>query len=245
MIRLITRGDDAGSCESADLALVECARAGILKNVGVMVPGPSFDHAVAMLKDLDGIDLGLHVTLNAEWDTVKWGPVLPPGSVPSLVDGQGNFTPTPNHLQERGIDPREAIDEVKAQLEKARKAGLEIHYLDEHMGVGWLGFRDGLARLCEQEGLVDHARFRYLGGAATAEQLLEKMSEAEPGTYVFVNHPGRDAEDMRRLVHAGLEPGQVARERELDRRLWLDSALAAAVREGRFEPIRYSDASTG
>lgn len=238
-IRLITRGDDAGSCVSADLALVECARDGILRNIGVMVPGSSFDHAVPLLKELEGVALGLHVCLNAEWDTVKWGPVLGAAAVPTLVDENGHFLAFPQQQHERGFSVSEAMDEVKAQLDKARKAGLAIAYLDEHMGVSWIGFREPLARLCEEEGLVDHTRYKYLRGASTATELLDLLKSTEPGTYVMVNHPGRDEEDMRLFIHPGLELGQVAKERDGDRRLWLDPLLRTAVHDGLFDPIRY------
>jgi predicted glycoside hydrolase/deacetylase ChbG (UPF0249 family) len=238
-VRLVTRGDDAGSCTSADSALAECARGRILKNIGVMVPGPTFDSAAALLRDLEGVAIGLHVTLNAEWDSVKWGPVLPAEKVPSLVQPDSSFTPFPKVLHERGFSKEEAMAEVRAQLAKARSAGLEISYLDEHMGVGWIGLREELARLCEEEGLVDHAKVRYLEGAASAEELILKLQRTEPGTYAVVTHPGRDADDMRAFVHPGLQAGQIAREREGDRRLWLDPKLRQAVEQGLFEPIRY------
>ena len=85
-IRLITRGDDAGSCEAANRAILEACERGVLRNVSVMVPGPAFEAAARLLADRPEICLGLHATLNAEWEEVRWGPVLPPDQETSEVE---------------------------------------------------------------------------------------------------------------------------------------------------------------
>lgn len=240
MKRIVTRGDDAGSCKSADLALLDCARGGVLKNIGIMAPGPSFDHAISVLKDLKGVAFGLHVCLNAEWETVKWGPVLPASQVPTLVEDDGAFTQNPDVLRDRGFSVEEAMVEVKAQLDKVRKAGIEVTYLDEHMGISWIGFRDELAALCRSEGLVDHATVEYLDWYQT--DLLSAVKAAPDGAYVVVNHPGFDAPDMQEFNLKGEPKGVVAKEREADRLLWLSPTLHTAVAEGVFQPIRYDEA---
>ena len=76
-VQVAFRADDAGSCESANLAIAEAIDAGIVKNVSVMACGPALEHAVSLLKERRDIDIGLHVTLNAEWVKAKWPPVLP------------------------------------------------------------------------------------------------------------------------------------------------------------------------
>src|SRR5262245_50950923 len=95
-VRLITRCDDAGGCESANAAILEAANASAAKNVSIMACGSAFDEAVRLFGGREDVCLGLHVTLNAEWDGPKWGPVAPPEKVPSLLDpGTPYFTPTP------------------------------------------------------------------------------------------------------------------------------------------------------
>lgn len=245
-VRLIVRGDDAGSCDSANRAIIECCRHGVLSNVSIMVPGPKFEEAAAMLKDLPGVYLGLHVTLNAEWDSGKWGPVLPASQVPSLVDDSGRFLPTPMHLHERRASVDEMMAEVEAQLAQARAHGLQIAYLDEHMGVGWLpGFGERLAALCTRKGLIYAAPIpglpitRFIGnprGRWTAD-----ISRAAPGTYVLVTHPGTDAPDMQAFGTAGTQPGQIARERDADRRALLTPRLRDTWQALGVELISYKD----
>lgn len=216
-MKIVFRADDAGSTEGANLAIVETARHGVVRNVSIMVPGPAFGHAVSLLKALENVDLGLHVTLSSEWDTPKWGPVLPPSKVPTLVEGDGSFTQNPGVLYERGFSVDEAMAEVAAQLARARDAGLKIAYLDEHMGVGWIGLTDRLRQFAHQEGLV------YAGDVPNLDDLYEGE-----GPVVTVFHPGSDDDPiMAGFIHIGLSPGQVHAERIADRRTATDPLLCA------------------
>ncbi len=136
-IQLVTRGDDAGSSQSANRAIFEAAQAGTLRNISLMAPGPCFEDAAKVLCALPHVDFGLHVTLNSEWDAPRWGPISRRDEVSSLLDVDGNFTREPKVLFERDADADEMLREVEAQLHRAREAGFSISYLDEHMGVGW------------------------------------------------------------------------------------------------------------
>lgn len=239
-IRLVTRGDDAGSCDSANIAIRQAARHGILRNVSVMVPGPAFEAAVPLLKSLpDTVCLGLHVTLNAEWKTVKWKPVLPRDQVSSLVDENGNFWPTPEITHQKGAQVDEMLAEAAAQLAKARQAGLTLSYIDEHMGVSWPWpeLRTGIADFAAREGLRDVHSVPHLPNIETPGDILSALDQAAPGTYVYVTHPGWDADDMRRFDGTG----QVALWRDADRRLLTDPALPAALAARNVQVIRYTD----
>ena len=242
-IRLVTRGDDAGSCESANVAIRQAARHGVLRNVSIMAPGPALDAAVPLLKSLpDTVCLGLHVTLNAEWETVKWPPILPRERVPSLVDENGYFWPTPTESHSHGARVDEMLAEIEAQLARVRRAGLTVAYIDEHMGISWPWpeLRAGIADLAAREGLQDvHAvpSLLSVGGGSALEALLAALDQAPPGAYVFVTHPGWDADDMRRFDGVG----QVAQWRDADRRLLTDPALPAALAARNVQVIRYTD----
>lgn len=246
-LRLITRGDDAGSCDSADQAMIQAARNGILRNISVMVPGPSFESAVPLLKALpDSVALGLHVTINAEWNRVKWKPVLPAVEVPSLIDQNGYFWPTPNETFARGGLADEVLAEIEAQYQKAMGSGLPISYIDEHMGMSWPWpeVRAGIAALAKREGLVDAYPVPFLpiiGNAADPNDFLASLTNAAPGTYVYVTHPGMDHNDMRQMGMAGMASGLVARERDADRRLLTNPRVGEEIARRGVELIRYLD----
>lgn len=247
-IRLLARADDAGSCRTANRAIFECVEAGLALNVGVMACCPFLDEAAAMLAGRKDVCVGLHATINAEWDAVKWGPVLPPERVPNLVDANGHFHRTPRATLEHGGKADEVLAEIEAQLARARAAGLRIAYLDEHMGFGWLpGVRERLDALMQREGLLYGGRgyerlppspWRY---DDRADELIARLEAAGPGTYLLVTHPGHDTAEMRRLGHEGLAPGQVALEREGDTRMLTSHKVLDYCGHQGVAPVRFTD----
>lgn len=245
---LVTRADDAGSSDSANRATYECATNGIVRNVSLMIAGPAIGAASDMFQDMPDIALGLHVTLNSEWDNPRWGPVSDAATVPSLVEDGRFFTKTPMVLHERGFRLEEAMSEVESQLDFARELGLNIVYLDEHMGVGWLaGFADALTEFCRKHGLVRAPHLPWLpemppvASAAAAAAFGPAIEKAPPGRYLLLGHPTFDDEETRAISGAGVEPGSVARQRDADRRLFQDPAVVRAADSGRVRLARYTD----
>ncbi|HEY3595884.1 MAG TPA: ChbG/HpnK family deacetylase, partial [Polyangiaceae bacterium] len=206
--------------------------------------------------------VGLHVALNAEWESPRWGPVLPPEQVPSLVDENGHFWPTPMHTFERGVDLDQAMREIKAQLDQARDHGLSIRYIDEHMGVGWIHPKESDAvrlgelvqRLAQDEGLLWHGLIPELPSAealglasptaeATArELLLARLDWAKPGAYLMYLHPAHDGDEMRAASFPGGPKGVIAAERAADFALATDGELARALAERGIRSVRYDEA---
>jgi chitin disaccharide deacetylase len=244
-LRLVTRGDDAGSCRSANRAICESASAGVLRNVSIMACGPAFDEAAEIFRGRDDLCLGLHITLNAEWEKVKWGPVAPRESIASLLDENGYFLETPNITLERGFNADEAMTEIRAQLQKARDAGLDIRYMDEHMGVSWIGLREAIVQLCRDENVLDAYPVPSLPQKQNSNDCvhnwIQSVRTASPGTYVLVTHPGCEQDDMKIFTRENLLPGDVARERDAERRAWCDPRLPQMLRELGVETARYDE----
>ena len=119
-MKLIIRGDDAGGTVSANVAVEQCVRGGVLRNVSVMACGPAIDDAAARLTSYPDVCVGLHVTLSSEFVVPRYRPVLPPERVPSLVGPDGCFLPAPMDLHQRGFSLDDAVAEVVAQLSRAR-----------------------------------------------------------------------------------------------------------------------------
>jgi len=246
-IRLVTRGDDSGSCHSANVAVLDAFEQGILRNTSLMVPAPAFEGAAEMYAGLDGLCVGLHATVTAEWDDVKWGPVLPAEEVPTLVDENGHFYATTQLVDQMGCDPDEMMAEIQAQLDLAREKGLQIDYVDSHMAFGWIrGMEERMAEFARSEGLIPRGVVQYLPAVDGShenpvQELIARLDAAPPGTYMFVGHPGYDREDMRRFGHGGEEPGRVARERDWQRRVFMDPEIVEYCENNGVEPVRFTD----
>ena len=247
-IRLITRGDDCGAARSANAAIRDAFHDGILRNASVMVPGPTIEEAAQLLARERGLCFGLHCTITAEWDRVRWGPVLPPARVPSLVDDGGRFFQTTRALHERAPALSEVLAELAAQLDRARALGFEISYADQHMGFGWVipGLDEAFDAWCAREGLRNAAHYgRALPQAATAGDpvttLLARLDAAVPGQHLIVTHPAYAGKEMCRLGHEGLPGERVSMDRDWDRRLLTDRRMLDYCQAHGVHPILYDE----
>ncbi len=248
-IQLITRGDDCGSTHSANLAILEAFRTGILRNTSIMVPCAAVEDAARMIADEQGLCCGLHCTITAEWDSVRWGPVLSPEQVPSLVDTQGHFFQTTRALHDNNPRLDEIMAELQAQLDRARALGFDIRYADQHMGFHWVtdGLDEAFDAWCARESLCCYRYYAYslpkVGAAGDlVEQLMAQLDAAPAGQYLVIGHPAHDNEEMRALGHAGYPGSVVATEREWQRRMFTDPRILAYCQEKGVAPIRYDEA---
>jgi predicted glycoside hydrolase/deacetylase ChbG (UPF0249 family) len=125
---LIVNCDDLGSTRSANVAIYEGLRDGVATSATLMVPCPWARDAAAMYR---GEDVGVHLTLNAEWETYRWGPIT---HSPSLLDGDGGFPRTVEDVWDHA-DLDEVRKECRAQVERAIYWGFDVSHLDSHMGT--------------------------------------------------------------------------------------------------------------
>ncbi len=256
MIRLVTRGDDAGSSKSANRAIHAAAKKGILRNASVLAPGPGVIHAAKALGGLaksGELCIGLHATVTCEWEWPRWGPVLDAKLVPSLVDEHGTLHRTPEALVEKGVPLKkvraEILAEVAAQLERLRSLGLGVKYIDEHMGFGRIeGVEEGLAELAKREGLVFRPALEKLvlpapgpGTVDYASRLLAALEGAEPGTYLVVGHPAFADDEMARCHGAGKAEGEVGPDRNAQRLMFMREDVVAWCRAKGVRLLRYDE----
>lgn len=249
MIRLITRGDDAGSSVTANRAILECCADGILKNVSVMTCCGALEDAAERLRHLDTVCFGIHTTLNAEWARIRWGSVAPTTQVVSLVKQDGTFFESVRQLQTVGPVLDQAMTELQAQLDLGRKVGFDFSYADQHMGFGRAipGFEEAFERWCVSEGLLNfrhyHRRLPWADDQLRdVDGLLRSLDAAGTGQWALVGHPGYETEELRRIGNMGIDGVEEARNRDGQRSWFVDPAVVAYFDNREVEALRYDEA---
>lgn len=146
----IVHCDDIGMCHAANVGAFEALDRGPATCGSVMVPCPWFTEAARMAASRPEVDLGVHLVLNSEFDPYRWGPVSGATAVPTLVGPDGCFPRTVGELARRA-KPDEVELELRAQLERALEAGIDVTHLDAHMGTALMApFVEVYARLARE-----------------------------------------------------------------------------------------------
>ena len=129
---LMIHADDFGMLHSVNRATEEALQNHWITSSSILVPCPWFPEAAAFAKTHPDADLGIHVALNSEWTTVRWRPVSPQRLDSSLLDKDG-YLPLVEDEVVAKAKPKDVETEVRAQVEKAKAAGVNISHLDAHM----------------------------------------------------------------------------------------------------------------
>ncbi|MCI0344055.1 MAG: ChbG/HpnK family deacetylase [Chloroflexi bacterium] len=190
---------------------------GTATSAGLMVPAPWARAASAAHR---GQDVGVSLTLNAEHDLYRWGPIT---HAPSLLDGDGGFPRTPADLWDHA-DVDEVRRECRAQLERAVLWGFDVSHLSSHLDAAVLRpeFFDVLLelaldyalalrlpgtdveadagfpfrKLAAQEGVLMPDRVVNVRGPATPS-LTDMVAELAPGVTELVLRPAVDTDELR------------------------------------------------
>jgi predicted glycoside hydrolase/deacetylase ChbG (UPF0249 family) len=215
---LIVNCDDLGSCHAANVGVYEALREGIATSASLMVPCPWAREAAARYR---GEDVGVHLTLNAEFDLYRWGPIT---HAPSLLDGDGGFPRTVQDVWDHA-DLDEVRRECRAQIERAILWGFDVSHLDSHMGTLQLRpeFFDvylelavdfGLPlrmagasaerlvgfpfrKLAADEGVVFPDHFVYVRGVGSRRAIERVLFDLRPGVTEVYVHPAVDTPELR------------------------------------------------
>ena len=130
---LIIHADDMGLAHSVNIACIKAFDNKGITSGSIMVPCPWAPEISAYVKDHPGIDVGIHLTLTAEWDYYKWGGITSSDQIPSLLDKNNNFFPSVEELG-KSVKTAEAEKELRAQIDRAIASGVHPTHLDTHMG---------------------------------------------------------------------------------------------------------------
>ena len=102
---VIVTADGLGMSHAANVGVYEALRGGLATSASLLVPAPWAREAAARYR---GEDVGVSLTLNAELDLLRWGPIT---RAPSLLDGDGGFPRTQLDLWDHAD-----LDEVRREL---------------------------------------------------------------------------------------------------------------------------------
>jgi predicted glycoside hydrolase/deacetylase ChbG (UPF0249 family) len=218
---VIINCDDLGMCHAANEGTWSSLRSGLATSASLMVPCPWARQAAA---DHMGEDVGVHLTLNAEWDTYRWGPIT---AAPSLLDGDGGFPRTVADTWDHA-DLDEVRRELRAQVERAILWGFDVTHLDSHMGTLQLrpeffdvylelavdfalplrlsgastertiGFP--FRTLAADEGVVFPDHFVYVSGVGSRRALERAIFDLRPGVTELYAHPAADTPELRAIA---------------------------------------------
>jgi predicted glycoside hydrolase/deacetylase ChbG (UPF0249 family) len=238
---LVVHADDLGMSHSVNRATFEALEKGWVSSASILVPCPWFPEVVRFARAHPQADLGIHLALNSEWTTFRWGPVSPIDQVPSLLDEDGYL-----RLEEPPVVARAKVPEVEkellGQIERARASGIHLTHLDSHMGTlfGSEAFLNLYRRIgadyelpvllesrgeraaafpeAARESLVDRVLgiepgVDAAGWRAAYEKLLAPLP---PGVYQLIVHLAYDDEEMRGATADHPDWGAAWRQQDFD-----------------------------
>jgi predicted glycoside hydrolase/deacetylase ChbG (UPF0249 family) len=131
---VIIHTDDIGMCHASVQAFKDLWTVGTITSGAVMVPCPWFPAAAQMCRENPEMDMGVHATLNAEWENYRWGPVSTRDQASGLMDAQGYFHQWHEAVYQNA-KPEAVAVEVNKQIELALAAGIDATHVDSHMGT--------------------------------------------------------------------------------------------------------------
>ena len=232
---LVLHADDLGMSHSVNRATFEALEKGWISSASILVPCPWFPEVARWARAHPEADLGIHLALNSEWTSFRWGPLSTPSEVPSPIDDQGYF-PLVETTVAAKAKPAEVERELRRQVDRARSAGITLSHLDSHMGALFqspalfavyqgLGKTYGLPLLLQRSGdggrddaLIDRVLaiepgVPASGWLAAYQKLLEPLP---PGAYQVILHLGYDDEEMRGATSDHPDWGAQWRQSDLD-----------------------------
>jgi len=218
---LILTCDDLGLCHSANVGVYRSLRDGRASSASLMVPCPWAREAAAGYR---GDDVGVHLTLNAELELYRWGPIT---QAPSLLDGDGGFPRTVDDLWDHA-DLDEVRRECRAQIERAILWGFDVSHLDAHLDALQnrpeffdvyleLAVEFGLPlrlsgpstetlagfpfrALAAEAGLVFPDNLVEVPGVGARKALIDALAELEPGVTEVYLHPAVSSSELEALA---------------------------------------------
>jgi predicted glycoside hydrolase/deacetylase ChbG (UPF0249 family) len=212
--------DDLGSCHGATVGVYQAIREGLATCASIMMPAPWARYAADEYRNED---IGVHLTLNAEHPSYRWGPLT---HAPTLLSGEGGFPRSVDDLWEHA-DSSEVLRECRAQIERAIAWGIDVTHLAPHLTSITLrpeffdvylelayefklpirlpstitaeaaGFP--FRRLAADEGIVFPDHFDHDWRTGSRERVFAAIADLQPGVTEIHVQPAIDTPEVRAL----------------------------------------------
>jgi len=212
---------ELGFCHASNEGVFDALDGGIGTSASLIVPAPWAREAASRYR---GEDVGVRLTLNAEHDLFRWGPIT---QAPSLLDGDGGFPRTITDMWDHA-DLDEVRRECRAQVERAVLWGFDVSHLDTHLdalilrpeffdvylemaidfalplrllGVDTepnIGFP--FRQLAADEGVLFADRCASIPALHPRQALIDLLSDLEPGVTEVNLRPAVDSPEIRAIT---------------------------------------------
>ena len=226
---LIISCDDLGLSQASNTGVLSALHDGVATCASLMVPAPWAHHAAQLVSATD--DIGVHLTLNAEHESYRWGPIT---HAPSLLSGDGGFPSSLADLWEHA-DPDEVRRELRAQVTRAMAWGVDVTHLAPHLSTITLrpeffdiyielaveyvlpirlpstidssqaGFP--FRELASAEGVVFPDHFDHDWRPGSRQRVLDAIATLQPGVTEIHIQPAHDTPEIRAMSAAA--PGWI------------------------------------
>ena len=225
---LIIHADDIGVSHAVNKASFAAFESGAISSGSIMVPCPWLLEVVDFSKENPQFDLGLHLTLTAEWDQYKWDGVSSSNQIQSLLNERNHFYNNTADVR-KYADAEEVRSEIQAQIDYAKQLGIQPTHLDSHMGA--LSVRQDIAKVYlevgeknkipvflpkllqpmvnlmdfDQKNLVWVERYYMLDGNTLdrtkwPDFYYNVIDDLQPGLNVLLVHLGIDNEELQAVT---------------------------------------------
>ena len=217
---LILHIDDMGFCHAANAASLACLTEGSATCASILVNGPWFQEAAQMAKANPQLDLGVHLTLTAEYPTYRWPALSSRDPETGLLDADGYLWATREDAV-RHVTVAAAEGEMRAQIDGALAAGIDVTHIDTHMGsVVHPKFLGSYLRLAREYNVpaflprITRDRLQALGEGDMADEFLQVLAMIDADQVPTLDEiiietmvPKTSKHKFYRELIAGVQPG--------------------------------------
>lgn len=242
---LIIHADDMGLSQSVNAATIRAFESKGITSGSIMVPCPWANDIIAYARDHPGLDVGIHLTMTAEWNYYKWDGLVSSDKISSLLDKNGYFYASVEELG-KTAKGAEAEIEMKAQIDRVLNMGVKPTHIDTHMGsvlanpeligvylrlsdefkLPILFPRQYLAMLPPETGKLMGSKIFLIDNLFMVEPLMvgakwidaykKAIVEMKPGLNQIIVHVGIDNDELKAITKGHPDYNSAWRQKDLD-----------------------------